>query len=344
MVSEYAFYMIHEQKVMVGIDAAGDEMLMPPDVFAPVYRQFERDCGISYRTYHCGEDFIHLLGGIRAVYDAVHFLNLRQGNRVGHATAIGIAPELWKQDMPDVLVLRKGELLLDLLFAWRLLTPTHLGDAVRVERRLMSLAQELLGVRVNMHLLQTFYDSRELLPEKVNEYMVASARPAWSTEPEEQRVIDFKKKYGEEPLRLLQHWHYDGESRRAQEELAEIELVFLDDMTLVYLQQRVQHLLNERNVVIETLPVSNLRISQYRDIREHHLLRWLKVPGVGYEGDEEMTVCMGSDDPGIFASDLKNEFYHVYACLTQAGLSPAQCMSYIRRLNDAGRIYAFRPL
>ena len=100
-------------------------------------------------------------------------------------------------------------------------------------------------------------------------------------------------------------------------------------------------LLNKRNVVIETLPVSNLRISQYRDIQDHHLLRWLCVKDCGVEGDAKMTVCMGSDDPGIFVSDLKNEFYHVFSNLRLAGLPPAECMEHIRQLNEAGRIYAF---
>ena len=121
----------------------------------------------------------------------------------------------------------------------------------------------------------------------------------------------------------------------------ELELDFLNDDTLLFLQQRVQHLLNERNVVIETLPVSNLRISQYRDIRQHHLLRWLRVRDCHSEDDEKMTVCMGSDDPGIFVSDLRNEYYHVYANLRMAGLSPDECLAHIRSLNEAGRIYAF---
>lgn len=341
-VAEYAPYLIQKMGVRVGIDAAGDEMLMPPEVFAPVYRQFERECGISYKTYHCGEDFIHLLGGIRAVYDAVHFLDLRLGNRVGHATAIGISPALWKQDMPDVLVLRRGDMLLDLLFAWRLLTPTRLEDAVRVERKLMPLAQDLLGVHVNMHLLLAFYDARELLPERVNAYLESDSRPGWSPEPEEMEVIDFCKKYGVASLRLLKRWHFDGDSRRKQEEFEELELDFLNDETLIFLQQRVQQMLNERNVVLETLPVSNLRISQYRDMRQHHLLRWLRVKDCCFEGDEKMTVCMGSDDPGIFVSDLKNEYYHVYANLKLAGLTPVECMAQIRSLNEAGRIYAFR--
>lgn len=341
-VAKYAPYLIQKMGVRVGIDAAGDEMLMPPEVFAPVYRQFERDCGISYRTYHCGEDFIHLVGGIRAVYDAVLFLDLKHGNRVGHATAIGIAPAIWKQDMPERLVQRSGDYLLDLIFAWHILTPVHLEVAVKLERQLIPLARRIFSRPVDMHSLQAFYDARHLTPVKVREYMAYDRPPTWTNDPEEMLVIDFERKRGRCGLELLHQWHYDVVSRKEQEQLHEFELEYLDNPTLVYLQQQVQHFLNERNVVIETLPVSNLRISQYRDIRDHHLLRWLRVKGCGFEGDEKMTVCMGSDDPGIFVSDLKNEFYHVFANLLQAGLSPSECMEYVRQLNDAGRIYAFR--
>lgn len=341
-VAKYAQNLNNNIGVPVGIDAAGDEMKVPPEVFALVYRQFERESHISHKTYHCGEDFYHLVGGIRSVYDAVLFLDLKHGNRVGHATAIGISPDIWKQDMPERLVQRSGDYLLDLIFAWHILTPVHLEVAVKLERQLIPLARRIFSGPVDMHSLQAFYDARHLSPVKVREYMACDNPPTWTNDPEEMLVIDFERKRGRCGLELLHQWHYDVVSRKEQEKLHEFELEYLDDPTLVYLQQQVQHLLNERNVVIETLPVSNLRISQYRDIRDHHLLRWLRVKGCGFEGDEKMTVCMGSDDPGIFVSDLKNEFYHVFANLLQAGLSPSECMEYIRQLNDAGRIYAFR--
>lgn len=340
-VSAYAAYLCAEMGISLGIDAAGDEMLTPPEVLAPVFRQFVRKTGINHKTYHCGEDFVHLVGGIRAVHEAVLFLDLKCGNRVGHATAIGIAPELWKQDMPDVIVQRQGDALLDMVFAWRMLTPSQLEAAAKVEQRLMPLAQELLGELVNIHALLAFYDARQLQPEKVREFLESESLPAWSPDPEEQLVIDFYRKRGRVGLDLVKRWNYDAHSRAMQEKNYELELDFFDDETLVYLQQKVQRQINERNVIIETLPVSNLRISQYHDIREHHLLRWLRVPGTGYEGDEEMMVSIGSDDPGIFASDLKNEYYHVFSCLKQAGIASADCMHYIRRLNDAGRIYSF---
>lgn len=143
-------------------------------------------------------------------------------------------------------------------------------------------------------------------------------------------------------MKLFRYWLQDRDSIDEQNRLVEVERDFLDADTLLLLQQKVQHIINERNVVLEALPVSNVRISQYQDMRQHHILRWMGVKGHTLPGDEEMTVCIGSDDPGIFVSDIKNEFYHIFANLRCEGLTPDECMKYIKRLNHAGRVYSFR--
>lgn len=345
-VAAYANYISRTYKIPVGIDAAGDELSMPVEVLAPVFRLFERQTGVSYKTYHCGEDFYHLIGGMRAVYDAVLFLKLKNGNRISHATAIGIKPTVWRRGMPDILVQRKGDWLLDLIFAWKMLRASLLEKSVYLEDLLMPIAYDIFEysgvVSLSMQALQSFYEARHLVPEKVKAMLDRGEMPEYSNDPEEQLIIDFNKTKGRCGLSLLSNWHYDAKSRKEQEKRVELPLDILDDDVLVMIQQRVQRFVNECNVVIETLPVSNVRISQYLDVQEHHLLRWLKVDKHYNEGDELMTVCLGSDDPGIFVSDLKNEYYHVFANLMQAGQTPAQCLELVNRINTAGRIYAFR--
>ena len=66
---------------------------------------------------------------------------------------------------------------------------------------------------------------------------------------------------------------------------------------------------NKRSIAIESLPTSNVRISFYKEYSEHHLQRWL---GLNDENDPIPSVVLGSDDPGIFATNLKNEYCHVY--------------------------------
>ena len=84
-----------------GIDACSQEIGCRPEVFAPVYRLLgchtasELRDGIEIplpklgKTYHVGEDFLDLIDGLRAIQEAVYFLNLDCGDRLGHAIALG---------------------------------------------------------------------------------------------------------------------------------------------------------------------------------------------------------------------------------------------------------------
>ncbi len=74
------------------------------------------------------------------------------------------------------------------------------------------------------------------------------------------------------------------------------------------------------------------------------LIDSLKVKGYAVEGDADMNICMGSDDPGIFATDIKNEYYHLYMSLRNVGLSAQESIEKLKRVNDAGRTFAFREL
>ena len=101
----------------------------------------------------------------------------------------------------------------------------------------------------------------------------------------------------------------------------------------------------DRNIAIECPPTSNTRISQYRDVSEHHIFRWMGLPGEAIEGDVPMSICLGSDDPGIFVADLKSEFYHLFVVLTRKfGLSPAEALRKVAEVNENGRIYRFHDV
>ena len=71
-------------------------------------------------------------------------------------------------------------------------------------------------------------------------------------------------------------------------------------------QDQVLVELNEQGIVIETLPISNIRISRYESYSEHHLHRWLVA-----DSSVRPTVVFGTDDPGTFSTNLYNELAHV---------------------------------
>lgn len=83
---------------VVGIDAANSEIFARPEVFAQAFRflrgheVFPADRDRPYDlniTYHVGEDFLDVADGLRAIEEALVFLGLRNGDRLGHALALG---------------------------------------------------------------------------------------------------------------------------------------------------------------------------------------------------------------------------------------------------------------
>jgi hypothetical protein len=75
------------------------------------------------------------------------------------------------------------------------------------------------------------------------------------------------------------------------------------------MQNEVLGEMHERKVIIETLPTSNVRISVYTKLAQHHLFRWLGLTDL--RPPVPVTVVVGSDDPGIFSTNLRNEYAHI---------------------------------
>lgn len=99
---------------MISIDTEGNELHAGSEVFAPLYRDLRKQA-FKYFTCHAGENFRHLLSGMRQVYEAVHVLDRRPGDRIAHATAIGIGPELWVERSSAHMQIEKSEWLYTLL-------------------------------------------------------------------------------------------------------------------------------------------------------------------------------------------------------------------------------------
>ncbi len=88
---------------IVGIDAASIENATEPWVFAPVFRHarshkriipYSAQKGGNVQnigfTYHVGEDFRHIISGLRHIDEVLTHFDYRSGDRLGHAIALGI--------------------------------------------------------------------------------------------------------------------------------------------------------------------------------------------------------------------------------------------------------------
>lgn len=329
-----------------GIDAAGNELHAPPDVFAPVFRVCRR-AGLTRRTFHAGEDFRHLLAGIATMWEALTLLDLRDGDRIGHGTAMGIRPSLWLERMPPTVVLSRGEWMLSVLSAWQVMRdePETYASVQRLERELESVACQIFRRSLTIQAVERAMALRGLNRHDLMRYQTGesdlyheSLSTFWH---EETDLVKLACQNQPKETELLWEWLSDPDVQARAEELITKETDFLDASNYVRLQQALMRHVAIRGVLIETLPSSNVRISQYHHVNEHHSLRWMRVPGHIQDGDPEIMVCLGSDDPGIFGGDLETEFYLLYSALRKAGLSDSEALSRLSVLNERGRIYRF---
>jgi hypothetical protein len=331
-----------------GIDAAANEMDTPPEVFAPLFRVLKSQ-GIKHVTYHVGEDFLHLVSGIRSIDDAIRFLPLCNGDRLGHCTAIGITPEIWRRSLPPTITVNQETRLLDLVFVWRALRHNHemlkwanlaASEAITVAKNIFKGSQIYCIEQLDeLYLLRDIYPNYEPLREPSLWRLRAASE--WDKEYERIDKLLFSLEK-QSLLKLYQRWLFDDDVRKQRYVMLSLPTNWLSDESLIALQQFVMSEVARKNIAIECPPTSNTRISQYVEVKEHHVFRWMGLPEYTFQGDIPMSVCLASDDPGIFVTDMKAEFYHLFAVLTQQmRLSPHDALMYVSRLNENGRIFRF---
>lgn len=323
--------------MIVGFDSAANELHASPEAFSPIFRKLAF-LGYKNFTYHAGEDFVHILSGLRMVYEAVDFLEMQSGNRIGHATALGIEPELWNQRLYDSkLTIKKGEWLDNLVFAYYFCSENQAmyGHLAKLEESIRKYFNQIYGSG-------KYYSMYQIIQawkcRKYDPFIVFGWREPSLFEDFESKEL---KEYGDEideDARSLYEAYHEGANIAKYNKMIQImplEIFGVDELRL--LQNMMIEFLNKKNIAIETLPTSNVRISYYKEYSEHHLSRWL---GLKNGDDPKPNVVVGSDDTGIFMTNLRNEYAHVYQMINKK-LSNEETLQKIELLNNNSQAFTF---
>lgn len=81
-----------------------------------------------------------------------------------------------------------------------------------------------------------------------------------------------------------------------------------------------------------------------QEYQEHHIFTWLGLNNVSNDLDMGASVCVGSDDPGIFATNLRNEYAHLQIALEERGLDVERTHNILEGLVRNGKIFRFEAL
>lgn len=356
-------------KFIVGIDAASDENCTEPWVFAPIY-DYARDGNnrmlnvekksINHLgfTFHVGEDFRHILTGLRRIDEVIEHFKYHAGDRIGHGIALGIEISKWIQNHP-VVVLPRIEYLENLLWIWGMYKGKKLVSGIDgfLERRIMQIANDIYitleGITVfelwkayrmkfeEVHINDTFKSTKNVHEcESIlkSEKSKGFVNRLFCCETSEQNA----HVWNSEKLSLTYHCKVYRERMLEPISIAsnELNLDILNDIQNI-LCKRV----SSQGIIVETNPTSNRAIGEIEDIFEHYILSLKNKTFLENTNssscNNNIIVSINTDDPSVFQTSLSSEFAYIYYSLLDKGYAKKEVLDWIDEVRKNGMTSSF---
>jgi Adenosine deaminase len=320
-----------------GLDLCTDELGIPLWVLLPILEHVRRAGDLAAKslqaardpvrplrlTVHAGEDFVHLLGSIRRVGEAVEYLRLGGGDRIGHAVSLGVDVSEWAARATG-LAIPRGERLFDLLWAVRC---TRRSDDAVLRSWLPYAAHE--ARRLGALIFGGEHPKLTELEEWVSALYSTTglARAGFPSGPPPSTE-------GPRTDQLVLQWLRDTQVFARSQELEAVNIA-AEVALVAALQAHVRKQLALTGIVVEINPSSNLLIGHLGDLTSHPL--WRLHPPIEGAGDAPpVRVCIGSDDPITFATRLPDEYQLLADAMVEGGLSMHQVDAWLDHARLAG--------
>lgn len=92
--------------------------------------------------------------------------------------------------------------------------------------------------------------------------------------------------------------------------------------------------ISRQEIIIETNPTSNYKISEVSKYHELPLFDFLT-------GENPIAICINTDDSGIFETNLQNEYYFVYAAAYEKYQNHETVYELLSHLRKMGKVASF---
>ena len=289
---------------IVGVDAAGGETNCRPEVFAHLFR-YCRKRGMRNFTYHVGEDFYDVTEGLRSIDEAVKFLQLTEGNRLGHCIALGIDARNYYAQRHRMVIMPK-QLLLDNVVWLLCFCKRHHVGLLGLGTKLEKYAEKLYGDigYEQPYDMTTYRNSMLLRGNDLKTYK--NANSYWFTTANDDAPEALKAGYCEKAKRLCQQYFTDSVVyKKGFLSSEDFNIPYQYERVIKKVQNKMMKLLSSKKIFIETNPTSNVRIGQLRQYDELPSFRFSKIRK---RPSQDILISVNTDDKGIFATSLHREF------------------------------------
>lgn len=346
---------------VVGIDAASDEVEIEPWIMAPVYTQirnkkitkpfafgndneFHRIKNMGF-TYHVGEEFRHILSGLRHIDEILEYFKYKPADRLGHALALGVNIDYWIMNH-EVITIPIQEYLDNLLWLWGAIVYKKYNFKYSVdelEGKIMICAKKIYDVTYGMT-IDMLYDAYKRRFLCNHDKMFEELRNEIRVDTEENNK--YFCKFYREPKGHVQ-WTSDKilctfycpvyQKRLRKPEFIKIEKNNRDFYKDV--QKQIVEKIEKMGIYVETNPTSNLAIGSIESIVSHPIFnlnsKGLKNNKVD-ENEHCVLVTINSDDPIIFNTNNENELSYIYHALVQKGYQKEKVIQWIDKVRQMG--------
>ncbi len=332
---------------VVGIDAANSEIYCRPEVFAQAFRflrchkiingshQRPNDLNI---TFHVGEDFFDVADGLRAVEEAIFFLNLRNGDRLGHCLALGTDVRKY-YEMRNHTICSTKQVLLDNM-AWlhhkckKLIGYSPL--CYYLESTFHDLFLEVFGdvkYKDGKFNYDKVFDTENNLKamDNIQDYylswLLRGNSPTFASDDSIIPTSDIEKEW----LNVSVNHHLGAELARNNNNALEIHEKYHSDRVVqkgseaitftireeyrnelyALIESIQEHLLSKiekKRISIECNPSSNYKIGEMTSYDGHPITKFFNSGLSTPYPSHDIAVSINTDDQGVFSTSLEREY------------------------------------
>ncbi len=375
-----------------GIDAASNEIDCRPEVFAPDFRRIRQyrypfDKFVSKFpypnlkiTYHVGEDFLDPIDGLRAIDEAISFLEMSNGDRLGHALALGIDCESWYNSKNHTVLLKKQALLDNLTWLYGKMHHYNIQNTAAEDQIIKWYKKLFTEIYLNTLFNATksiiyaadildYYPSLKLRGNEPDVYYYnpegsEKERMAFEKALEDSKLEPWKirtkagKSYDPISNALYHYYHFNNKAKYISDSITEyyVPKCIIDAVCMV--QEKMQYDISRKNISIECNPSSNFLIGTFKDYLKHPIFRF-NNKNLYSANDKRslnknplLSASINTDDLGIFDTSLENEYAlvacalenHNRYCNPEDIILPDNIYSWLDNIREQGCLQSFKKI
>lgn len=371
---------------VTAIDACSSEIDCRPEVFAPHFRQMVQDIprlGRPYEeefsvpplriTYHAGEDFLDPIDGLRAIDEAIEFLEMRAGDRIGHALALGVDCEEWYAFKGNTVLLQQQALLDNLVWLYGNMLRYNIPDT-EVETHVRKWFKKLFK-QIYVDKLDRDKNGSILYNIDIEDYFASLALRGndphlYIHNPDggKDERIRFKeslKAAEDEPWKLrnkagkgfdtvsnalYHYYHWNYAMKLESSRIIEYEVPQCIVRAVSQVQEKMRFHIAKCGIGIECNPSSNYLIGTFRDYLKHPIFQfdnrhlYSSSNPASQKPNPHIKASINTDDLGIFDTSLENEYALMASalhtnnqyCLPENEILPQQIYEWLDHIRQNG--------